>query len=42
VHGLQLRVAQLGSARLGLLNRLLRFHGEFVKTNGHKKTAPSY
>ena len=37
VHGLQLGVTQFGSARLRLLDRLLRFHGEFVKTNGHKK-----
>jgi hypothetical protein len=42
VHGLQFGVAELGSARLRLLDRLLRLHGEFVKTNGHEKSAPSY
>ena len=41
VHGLQLGVAQLGGARLRLLNRLLRLHGEFVKTNGHKTSVMS-
>ena len=37
VHGLHLGVAELGSARLRLLHRLLRLDGEFVPTNGHKK-----
>ncbi len=39
VHGLHLRVAELGGARLRLLHRLLRLDGEFVPTNGHENSS---
>ncbi len=35
MYRLHLGVAQFSSARLRLLDRLLRFDGEFVPTNGH-------
>ena len=42
VDGLQFGVAELGSMRLRLLHRLLRFDSEFLPTNCHVKTAPSF